>query len=377
MVRLRTDSDKAPRRHESWGAQPGCRGDAVTEDSFLPGSGESAVMAIEFERSVQTATFHSPLEDFESVDVAVEIREDPLTGRQARIVPESFLLAEDPDIEAVVGDDEGCFFCPGTVEEVTPTYPDWVGMDRGAVGEATSFPNLNPYGAHSNVVALTEAHYKPIDAFEPAEFRDGLAAALEYIHAVFDHDESAAYASVNMNFLRPAGSSIIHPHLQTLVDDRGTNRQTALTTAARDFRESNEDSYWDGLRDAERDGDRWIGTTGGVDWLAPFAPTHHRQVVGVADGHGIPGPDDQVVEDLAAGIVNVLGYYGDAGLNAFNFAWYLAADEPAMPPVIELVARSVFDAYYWSDSPFFAVLHDEGVVDETPEAVASEARGHF
>ncbi len=334
-------------------------------------------MAIEFERAVQTASFHSPLADFEAVDVEVEVREDPLTGRRARVVPESFLLAEDPDIEAVVSDDEGCFFCPGSVEEVTPEYPEWVGFERGSVGEATSFPNLNPYGAHSNVVALTGAHYKPIDAFAVSDFRDGLAAALEYVGAVLDHDETAAYASANMNFLRPAGSSIIHPHLQTLVDDRGTNRHAELAEAARAYRESDGSSYWADLVDAERDGERWLGSTDGVDWLAAFAPKHHRHVLGVAREPGVPDPDAGAVEGLAAGLVNVLGYYGSVGLNAFNLACYLTPDDPAMPPVVEVVARSVFDAYYWSDSPFFAVLHDEGVVDEAPEAVAAEAGERF
>jgi galactose-1-phosphate uridylyltransferase len=334
-------------------------------------------MAIEFERSVQTATFYSPLADFESVDVGVEVREDPLTGRRARIVNESFLLEEAPDIEAVVEDDEGCFFCPGSVEEVTPRYEDWLDMDRGHVGEATSFPNLNPYGAYSNVVALTEAHYKPLGEFEVSDFRDGFTAALEYVNAVLGHVDDAHYASVNMNFLRSAGSSIIHPHLQTLVDDFGTNRQTELADASRDYRAEHDASYWDDLRETERGGERWIGSTGSVDWLAPFAPTHHRHVLGVAGDPGVLGPEDDVIEALAEGVVNTLQYYADAGLNAFNFAVHLPADEPAMPPVIELVGRAVFDAYYWSDSPFFTVLHHEGVVDEGPEDVAADASGYF
>jgi galactose-1-phosphate uridylyltransferase len=334
-------------------------------------------MSISFDRSVQTASFHSPLEDFQAVEIEVEVREDPLTDRQARIVPESFLKAEDPNIESVVADDEDCFFCPGTVQEVTPEYPDWVGMDRGSVGEATSFPNLNPYGTHSNVVALTEAHYKPIDEFEQSDFRDGLAAALEYIEAVFDQDDAATHASVNMNFLRSAGSSIVHPHLQTLVDDRGTNRQRTLTEATQAYATEHGSQYWDDLRAAERDGERWLGSTGSIDWFAAFAPHHHRQVVGVADDAGVPDPDADLVSDLAAGITAVLDYYADAGLNAFNLAWYLTADESGMRPILELVARSVFDEYYWSDSPFFTVLHDEGVVDEAPETVAAEAAPFF
>ena len=71
-----------------------------------------------------------------------------------------------------------------------------------------------------------------------------------------------------------------------------------------------------------------------------------------------------------------LAAYADAGLNAFNVAFQVVAD-PAFPPVMSVVARSVFDEYYWSDSPFFTVLHDEGVVDTPPETYAEQVRTEF
>ena len=332
-------------------------------------------MPMQFERDVQEATFHSPLQDFESVTVETEVRTDPLTGRSARIVTDNFLMPEDePDLEPVVGDAEGCFFCPEMVTDATPTYPDWVGFDRGQVGEAVSFPNLNPYGAHSNVVVLTEDHFRPIDAFTTGIFEDGLAAALEYLGAVFEHDETASVASINMNFLRPAGSSIIHPHMQTLADDRGTDEQHRRAQAAARYREEHGEGYWSALLAAESGGDRSVGTTGSVEWLAPFAPKHHRHLRGVADYTGLPGPNETVVADLARGIVSTLEYYGNVGLNSFNFACSLAEGRR---PVIDIVARSVFEEYYWSDSPFFTVLHDEGVVDLDPEDIAAQASEHF
>ncbi|MFB6130874.1 MAG: hypothetical protein ABEJ28_08650 [Salinigranum sp.] len=334
-------------------------------------------MSIEFERGVQEATFYSPLADFEQVTVEVEVRADPLTGRRARIVPDNFLLPEEePDVEEYVGDAEGCFFCPDSVGEVTPTYPDWVGFDRGEVGEATSFPNLNPYGAHSNVVALTEDHYRPIDEFTPEIFEDGFAAALEYVTAVVDHDESAAFGSVNMNFLPSAGSSIVHPHLQTLVDDRGTEEQARLAEAGRAYADDHGTDYWRDLVEEEQDSERYVASTGSVDWLAPFAPKHHRHLVGVAAEPGVPDPDENVVADLASGVVDVLEYYADVGLTSFNLALFVAAD-PALPTLANLTARSVFDRYYWSDATFFTVLHDESVVDVAPETYAREAAEHF
>ncbi|MFW6002853.1 MAG: hypothetical protein ACOCPT_00330 [Halanaeroarchaeum sp.] len=334
-------------------------------------------MAIQFTSTRQEASFYSPLEDFEATTIPVEVREDPLTGSQTRIVPESFIVEEDPDIESVVSDDEGCFFCPDSVREVTPEYPDFVGMGRGAVGEATSFPNLNPYGSHSNVVVLTEEHYVPIDEFEPGIFADGFEAAMEYVHAVFDADEDATVASVNMNFLRSAGSSIIHPHIQSLVDDRGTNRQRRRLDAHREYHAENGSRYFDDLLDAERDGDRHIGRIGDVEWYAPFAPRHHLNLRGVLDVNTDRVTDGDVLGDLASGLVSVLQFYADEGLNSFNFAFQLVEDDPATRPVIDVVARSVFDQYYWSDATFFDTLHEEAVVDVPPEEYASDVAEFF
>jgi galactose-1-phosphate uridylyltransferase len=336
-------------------------------------------MPIEFERDVQEATFHSPLAEFERTTVETEVRVDPLTGRTARIVTDNFLTPDDPHVDESVLDSEGCFFCPGTVEEATPTYPDWVGPDRGSVGEATSFPNLNPYGAYSNVVALTADHHVPLDEFTVEQFADGLCAALQYVRDVFDHDDDARYASVNMNYLRPAGSSLIHPHVQTLVDDRGTNEQRRVADAARDFYEANDEVYWSALAMQERGGDRYVAEVGTVHWLAPFAPTHHRHLVGVAAGvhSGVPDPRGDAVHDFAEGLVSVLSYYASLGLNSFNVALLVERDDPALPPILDVTARSVFDEYYWSDATFFTTLHDEGVVDVAPETYGDEAADFF
>jgi galactose-1-phosphate uridylyltransferase len=329
---------------------------------------------VEFDRETQTARLHSPLEGFEEVAVDVEVREDPLTGRGARIVPDCFPTPEDePEIASVVDDAEGCVFCPGAVRESTPTYagpgPDG---ERGRRGEATSFPNLNPYGAGSNVVVLTEDHYRPLDELGADRLHDGLALAVEYVRAVTDAT-GATVGSVNVNFLRPAGASLVHPHMQTLVDDRGTNVLRERRDAARVYAETRGERYHEALVAAEAGGDRHAGTTGAVEWLAPFAPHHHRHLLGVAPGARRPGPEDDLLADLARGIAGVLAHYADRGLNSFNLALHLP-DDDALAPHVDLVARAVFDRHYWSDSPFFATLHDEGVIDVAPETYAAEAR---
>lgn len=332
-------------------------------------------MTIEYSESTQTATLHSPLEDFEEVSVDVTIREDPLTGRQTRLADGSFVMPEeDPDIDHIIDDTDGCFFCPGTVESATPTYAD-VDMERGSVGEAVSFPNLNPYGGHSNVIAITKDHYASPAEFTAAQLRDGFIAAIDYIDAVQDSNPAAEFAAINMNFLRPAGSSIIHPHMQTIVDDRGTTKHRRLLAAARTFTDENERAYWSAaVTDAQNAG-RYIGSTTEVDWIAPYAPHHHRHVRGVCLDP--PAATADLAPGLGAGLENVLSAYAAEGFNSFNFVVFVSPSDPAFPPIVDVIARSVFDQYYWSDSPFFTILHDEAVIDTPPETYATPIAEHF
>jgi UDPglucose--hexose-1-phosphate uridylyltransferase len=76
-------------------------------------------------------------------------------------------------------------------------------------------------------------------------------------------------------------------------------------------------------------------------------------------------------------LTNVLSYFADVGLNSFNFGFQTVADEPATRPVIDVVARSVFDEYYWSDATFFDTIHEESVVDVPPEDYAADLSSHF
>jgi UDPglucose--hexose-1-phosphate uridylyltransferase len=127
--------------------------------------------------------------------------------------------------------------------------------------------------------------------------------------------------------------------------------QQCQTRDAEAYAEAHDQSYWTALVAEERAcGERYIGATGRVDWLAAFAPKHFTHVMGIVDTPGVPAPDADVVGDLAAGITRVLTYYAEEGLNSFNLMLSLLQDAPGHQPVVHLVSRSVFDTYYVSDS---------------------------
>jgi galactose-1-phosphate uridylyltransferase len=336
-------------------------------------------MPIEFERSVDEARFKSPLEEFETVTEEIEHRSDPLTGRSVRVVPQAAPNPDPdvtPDLGELVGDGEECFFCPHNVEEVTPKYPAFVGTDRGSRGEATSFPNLFPYSKHSNVVALTEDHFRPMDELGAERIADGLRCALEYLTAVGEHDDPA-FASANMNFLPPAGSSIVHPHVQAVADDHGTDRQATIARREREYEAEHGSRYYDDLLDRERGGDRYVGRTGAVEWIAPFAPLGQWHVTGVTEATGLLAPDDDAVGDFATGIAGVLEYYAELGLNAFNFGLRFARKTPASRVAVDVLARPVFDDRYINDAFYFQTVHDQRTIDVAPEAYASEVAAHL
>lgn len=334
-------------------------------------------MSIEFTSTTEHAEFYSPLAEFSLDSQPVEYREDPLTGEQSRVVTNWFAdPPDDPAIEGYVGDGEGCFFCPENVHDATPEYPDFVGNDRGSRGEATAFPNLFPYAKHSNVVVLTKDHFRPIDDLSADLLADGLSLALEYVAAVVAHDHSR-FASINMNFLPSSGSSVAHPHLQALVDDHGTNESRRRLKGEREYHDEHGRTFWADLVDEERDGHRYVGSTGDVDWVAPFAPRTQWHVAGVTNVTGVLDPEDSVVTELARGIENVLAYYADRGLNAYNFTLRMAPDEPASPAVLDIVARPTFDEHYVNDSFYLQTLHDERVVDEAPEVYAEDVAAFF
>lgn len=334
-------------------------------------------MPIEFDRSIDEARLKSPLEEFERVTKPIERRVDPLTGRTTMVVESVFPRPDgDSNLEASIGDGADCLFCPERVEEVTPEYPDSIGFERGSRGQATSFPNLFPYAKHANVVVLTEDHFRAIGDLGRDRLEDGLSCGLEYLQAVADADDPR-FASINMNLLPPSGSSVRHPHMQAIADDGGTNRQALVARCERTYHETNGRTYWADLLDRERDGDRYVGETGEIAWIAPFAPIGQWHVAGISDVNGLPDPDASVVADFATGIESVLEYYADLGLDAFNFGLRFDRSEPASRVVVDVVARPAFEERYVNDTFYFQTIHGQEIVDVAPETYAPEVAAHF
>ena len=330
---------------------------------------------MELRRELLTAEMIEPSTG-ELVRTTIEVRFDPLTGHSSRILPERGLMpVSDFDLEAfALQSQPSCPFCPGRVDRLTPELPARIHPDgRIGRGEAVLFANLHAYSSHSSVsVYSPRLHYLPVGEITQRLLADNLATQAAFVKAVMAAEPQARWASINANHMLPSGSSLFHPHLQGIVDSQPTTAQRMLADVPR--------QRFDAYLEAERrSGERYLGDTGRIQWIVSFAPIAPAELRAFVPGISSPAElDDDLVGELAHGLVLALGAYAGMGFQSFNCAIYGAPPATEGYPLnLRLACRSNLRPFYRSDSTFLERMHWEGAVDLAPESIASQMGERF
>ena len=260
-----------------------------------------------------------------------EIRIDPLTGRSARICHFMELKWPKPDFEKIVaGTEQNCPFCAPRINQVTPCFPeDIVPGGRMHKDDMTLFPNLAPYDSIGAVATMGNRHFIPMAAIEPERIQKALGLAMDFFRRIRDlnHPE-AVYHIVNWNYMPPAGSSLIHPHLQVFCTSFAPNLMRQELEAARAYFEDRGSNYWDDLVAAEiAQGERFLGQIGRTSWLSAYAPIGVAgDVLAVVDGvHCTLDLQEEDLADIAAGLVRAMAAYDRMGIYSFNMNFFTGA----------------------------------------------------
>jgi UDPglucose--hexose-1-phosphate uridylyltransferase len=267
-----------------------------------------------------------------------------------------------------------CPFCPESIEEQTPRFPERV-MPAGRIrhGEAVLFPNLNAYGAFSSVSVYSPGlHHLPLSRMTPELVTDNLATQVDFVRVAMRVDPDSAWSSVNANHMLPSGSSLFHPHTQGLVDPVPTTQQRLLA-------EVPHQRFTDYVQTERREGRRYLGRMGDVEWVASFAPIGPGELRAFVSGAAsVSELNDHMVTDLGRGIATALGLYAEMGYESFNMALYGAPPASRDYPVnLRMVCRSNPRPFYRSDATYLERLHWEAAVDLWPEEVAEAAGSRF
>jgi len=336
-------------------------------------------MPIRFQKYLKQTRFLDPNREYQEGSQLTEIRIDPLTGRTSRILNFPLRIPPKPDLDPLVNTSlkMGCPFCPEVVEKSTPKFPpDLVPEGRIRVGEALVFPNMFPYDTYSAVGIFSGRHFVPLPEFTQEILADGFRACVEFFRRA--QGSQRLYGSLNWNYMPLSGGSIVHPHIQVIAGDLPTNYTRETLEAGKRYVEENGSLFWADLLKAEQQaGERYIGATGPVQWLASFAPMGYMDLLAVFPGCETIGDlTSHELQEYARGLLRVFTYLDGKGFWNFNMALYSGvAGDASTWTHARLVPRYATPPLGTSDMRYAEVLHRETLAIVKPEDVCRELRG--
>ncbi len=327
----------------------------------------------------------NPAKGFARRTIPSEIRRDPLTGRSARICHFMALRWEKPDFDRMVaGTAATCPFCPQRVETITPLFPpEILPAGRLAQGDMLLFPNLAPYDSLSAVATLGHQHFVPMTAFTPERIAAGFALALRFFREIDArrHRESI-YHLINWNYMPPAGSSLIHPHLQIFATANAPNLLRQEIDAAHAYQLRTGNNFWDDLVSCESaGGERFLGRIGRTSWLSAFAPMGVAGDVLAVTAEIASTLDltETDISDLALGLTRVMAAYDSLGIYSFNMNFFSARSGDSASRFHLLFSPRTFFNQTLGTTDIGALRHlfNETICMARPEDIAETLRGAF
>ena len=287
----------------------------------------------------------------------IEIRKEELWNRRCRIMEWAGLesKAHEDFNEMTI---KQCIFCtPHKVAKFDRNY----GKELYENEYAFLFPNLNPYAQYSGVCAFKQ-HYIRLDDFTATLLRKNFELCSEYLKKIIEVNSKIKYASLNWNYMMPAGASILHPHLQIIADMHPTTYMDKLL--------DNEDLFKEYLQ-KELDSERFVFKLRKTEVFTPFVPFGFNEFVGVTKEDLV-----NALEDIPIALEKILSYYASIGRNSFNLSLYMSIDN-RFPLHFRAITRQNMSKYYRNDAMYFERLHNEIILEKTPERVSEDLRTYL
>ncbi len=314
-----------------------------------------------------------------------EVRTDPLTGRTARICHFMALKWEKPDFDKLVaGTESWCPFCPDKVHAVTPSFPpDLLPEGKLVDDDMVLFPNLAPYDALGAVATMGGRHFTPMTAFTPEHIARGFGLAIQFfkkVHAA-KHPESV-YHLINWNHMPPAGSSLIHSHIQVFASSHAPNLLRMELEASKKYLEETGRNFWeDFVAEEKKRGERYLGRFGRTEWMTSYAPMGVAgDVLGVVEGASTTLELTEAdLIDLGRGLVAAMKAYDAMGVYAFNMNLFPGKAGDGHTRVHVLFSPRTFfnQALGASDVGALRNLYNETICMAFPEEIQGLLAPHF
>lgn len=346
---------------------------------------------IAFEKIESSFTILNPFNNFALEEHQVEVRKDPLLGDTSIYNPylkdkaKAFFGENDQELLKRLADESArnCIFCCENVLHKTARYPaNILSQGRIRIGDAVLFANLFSVGAYHPVIALCGTHFLKLREFTPQLLGDGFKAAHEFLRFVYNRDPSAVFTALCMNYLFPAGASIVHPHMQLLVTPIAYSYHARMKDAGHRYFEKYGTSYFDDLASEEkRIGERYITRQNSWHWFAAFSPMGSNEITAIhvkeADFAALSDGD---LKDLSLGISKALLLYESLGHLSFNFTLYSVrqtARADGFRCVFKIISRQNLYPNYRNDDYFLQKMLQSELIFNLPEELAEQLKNIF
>jgi galactose-1-phosphate uridylyltransferase len=339
---------------------------------------------IVFEKRSIPAKIKNPKLKFAVEEQEIEFRKDPLTGRWCRInvnrVKRFQQKPEEGLKELVNSTKSTCPFCQKNIESSASRFVEL--EEKIKVGESVLFPNLYPYSAyHGVLVFTTKKHFIGLNEFTPRLLYDAFKNCVNFFKLVNKKRPQLKFPTINFNFMPPAAASILHPHLQTLLDDRPTYYTSMQVRNSLAYYKRKKSNYWSDLVEIEKQlNERYIGRTGAFSWIADFAPIKNNDVSGIMT-EGISTLTDLTagdMKDLSNGLSKIFNGLWRNGVRSLTMAIFSGPIDEDLSRYfsvnLKIVSRPNFTPNYVSDIGFMEFLHQECVAETLPEDVAKSLK---
>jgi UDPglucose--hexose-1-phosphate uridylyltransferase len=341
-----------------------------------------SAMTISFKKIASSARIMNPFKGHTLDELPFEIRFDPLTGETGRIFHLPF-KAERPNIEETVrlSREIFCPFCPDVLEKSTPAFPeDFIPGGRLKVGGASLIPNLVPFDRYAGVAIFSSEHYLAMEELKPQTMRDAFVASLLFLKRVHYIDSRIGFFSINWNYMPPAGSSIVHPHLQPSASEVPTNHLRLQLEGARRYSEENGRNYWTDLMETEkRSGERYIGEIDSTFWLMNFLPLGFLPDLSCifSECRSLSQLREEDLNPFLEGLAKVLCYFREENVFSFNVALFAVRKAGEFLVNARICPRLLPRPIGNSDVACPQMLHRESFTVYPPESIRERLREVF
>jgi galactose-1-phosphate uridylyltransferase len=329
---------------------------------------------VELKKILKKAVFLDPFNSFNAGGRECEIRTDPLTGRNTRILffPERAL--PEPNIDELKKRDTGfCPFCPENIEKITPKFnPELFTKERYSVGEAVCFPNAFPYDENGAVTVITKKHFVLSNEFTENMLKDAFSCCIDYLIDVKKNQPEAVYQSINWNYLPTAGSSILHPHLQVTASSIPTNYYSDVLKT---IGSSNKNIFIDLVDTEILHDERFLSNDKYFSWMIAFAPEGIFDLTAISHEYFEPKElNGNRLDELVKNILKTITFIRAYNILSYNMSFFFLIGDESFIPHMRICPRTNVPPLDTSEINYMKMLHNEPMSTMKPEVVAAELK---